>query len=137
MNSALITDTATTGDFQRIKNIVDLQRTSFIKEGYPSAKTRIDRLDRLISMLRNNKQKLASALKSDYSARSHFDSVVFDILVPIESLKYCRKNTAKWMKPEKRGAKFPLNLLGADAHVFYQPMGVVGIAAPMEFPNFT
>lgn len=134
MNSALITDTATSGDFKKIKDIVERQRTSFIEEGYPSAKMRIDRLDRLIAMLRNNKQKLASTLKCDYSARSHFDSVVFDILVPIESLKYCRKNTAKWMKPEKRGAKFPLNLLGADAHVFYQPMGVVGIVAPWNFP---
>ncbi|MBQ0760471.1 MAG: coniferyl aldehyde dehydrogenase [Zhongshania sp.] len=134
MNSALLTEETSTSDFQQIQKIVELQRNSFIQDGYPSAKTRIDRLDRLIAMLRNNKQKLAATLKSDYSARSHFDSVVFDILVPIESLKYCRKNTAKWMKPEKRGAKFPLNLLGADAHVFYQPMGVVGIVAPWNFP---
>ncbi|MEX1667840.1 coniferyl aldehyde dehydrogenase [Zhongshania guokunii] len=134
MNSVAPLAENPTSDFQSIKNAVDLQRASFLAEGYPSAKTRIDRLDRLIAMLRTNKQKLAATLKADYSARSHFDSVVFDILVPIESLKYCRKNTAKWMRPEKRGAKFPLNVLGADAHVFYQPLGVVGIVAPWNFP---
>ncbi|MDX1504314.1 MAG: coniferyl aldehyde dehydrogenase [Spongiibacter sp.] len=110
------------------------QRDSFIRDGYPDLRTRLDRLDRLIALLRENKQRFADALRADYGARSHFDSVVFDVLVPIESLKYLRKHTAKWMRPEKRGAKFPLNLLGADAHVFYQPLGVVGIVAPWNFP---
>ncbi len=110
------------------------QRQNFINDGYPSLKTRIDRLDRLIDLLRTNKQRFSDALRADYRARSHFDSVVFDVLVPIESLKYLRKNTASWMKNEHRGAKFPLNLLGADAHIFYQPLGVVGIVSPWNFP---
>ena len=87
MNSALLNTQEENSDFQYIKNLVELQRSSFIQDGYPNIKTRLERLDRLIAMLRNNKQKLAAALKSDYSARSHFDSVVFDILVPIESLQ--------------------------------------------------
>lgn len=117
-----------------IRETLAKQRHAFLEAGYPSAALRTDRLDRLINLLRKNKQRFSDALRSDYSARSHFDSVVFDVLVPIESLKYLRKHTAKWMRPEKRGAKFPLNLLGADAHVFYQPLGVVGIVAPWNFP---
>lgn len=110
------------------------QRTSFIEDGYPSLRIREDRLDRLIDLLRTNKRKFIEALRSDYSYRSDFDSILFDILVPIESLKYLRKNTRKWMKPENRGAKFPLNVVGAKAQVFYQPKGVVGIISPWNFP---
>ena len=121
-------------DTQSIAATLKSQRQSFINDGYPTLKTRINRLDRLIDLLRTNKQRFSDALHADYGARSHFDSVVFDVLVPIESLKYLRKNTASWMKKESRGAKFPLNLLGADAHIFYQPLGVVGIVSPWNFP---
>ncbi|MGJ8687193.1 MAG: aldehyde dehydrogenase family protein, partial [Spongiibacteraceae bacterium] len=72
---------------------------------------------------------------SDFSNRSHFENVVFDVLAVLESIKYLRKRTAGWMKPDNRGAKFPLNLLGAKAQVFYQPLGVVGIMSPWNFPS--
>jgi coniferyl-aldehyde dehydrogenase len=39
------------------------------------------------------------------------------------------------MRPEKRKAgPFPLNLLGAKARVEYQPLGVVGVISPWNFP---
>ena len=39
------------------------------------------------------------------------------------------------MKPEKRKAgPFPLNLLGAKARIEYQPLGVVGVISPWNFP---
>lgn len=117
-----------------ISAMVKLQRASFLKDGFPSAKIRHDRLDRTIDLLKTNKQVLCDALSDDYGSRSYFESLCFDIYVTLESLKYCRKNTAKWMKPENRGAKFPLNLLGAKAQAFYQPLGVVGIVSPWNFP---
>ncbi|MGJ8687502.1 MAG: aldehyde dehydrogenase family protein, partial [Spongiibacteraceae bacterium] len=121
-------------DFESIQAVLLQQRSSFNHDDFPNLTIREDRLDRLIALLRDNKQRFSDALASDYGARSHFDSVVFDVLVPIESLKYLRKNTGKWMRPEKRGAKPPLNLLGASAEIFYQPLGVVGIVAPWNFP---
>ena len=38
------------------------------------------------------------------------------------------------MRPEKRKVDFPLNLLGAKARVEYQPLGVVGVISPWNFP---
>ena len=85
---------------QSIAATLNTQRQSFIDDGYPTLKTRIHRLDRLIDLLRVNKQRFSDALRADYRARSQFDSVVFDVMVPLESLKYLRKNTAKWTKKE-------------------------------------
>jgi coniferyl-aldehyde dehydrogenase len=50
-------------------------------------------------------------------------------------LRHAQKNLARWMKPDKRKpGPFPLNLLGAKARVEYQPLGVVGVISPWNFP---
>ena len=36
--------------------------------------------------------------------------------------------------PERRGANFPYNLLGARAELHFQPKGVVGNIVPWNFP---
>lgn len=117
-----------------IAALVGLQRQHCLREPYPSLATRRDRLDRAIALLRGHKEAIARALDRDYGSRSRFQSIVLDVLIPLESLKYCRRHTGAWMKPERRGAKFPLNLCGARAEVFYQPLGVVGIVSPWNFP---
>src|SRR3546814_9469576 len=53
---------------------------------------------------------------------------------PVGHLKYALKHVETWMKPEKRKADCPVNVLGARAQVFYQPLGVVGIMAPWNLP---
>jgi coniferyl-aldehyde dehydrogenase len=45
-----------------------------------------------------------------------------------------KKHIRRWMKPEKRKLDSPLGLLGAKAHIRYQPKGVVGIISPWNLP---
>jgi len=52
----------------------------------------------------------------------------------VNTLKFVKKNIRKWMKPERRRAPFPMNLLGARADIYYQPKGVVGIMSPWNVP---
>ncbi|MDP5063443.1 MAG: coniferyl aldehyde dehydrogenase, partial [Haliea sp.] len=49
-------------------------------------------------------------------------------------LKHARKHLQKWMKPQKRPTMFPLNLLGGRSRIEYQPLGVVGVISPWNFP---
>jgi coniferyl-aldehyde dehydrogenase len=44
------------------------------------------------------------------------------------------KNVHRYMKPERRKTLFPMNLLGGRSRVEYQPLGVVGIISPWNFP---
>ncbi len=117
-----------------IRSIVDRQKAAHIKEGAPSAKRRIDWIDRAIALVVDNQKEIAEALASDFGHRSHEQTLLTDVMGSIGPLKHAKKHLHQWMKPEKRKVQFPLNLLGAKARVEFQPLGVVGIISPWNFP---
>ncbi len=103
-------------------------------DAYPSAAVRKERLQRCIDMLVDHQDELVNALDADYGGRSPYLSKMSEILQPIGHLKHAIKNVDKWMKPEKRAAMFPMGLFGGRARIEYQPLGVVGIMSPWNFP---
>ncbi|MES1990221.1 MAG: coniferyl aldehyde dehydrogenase [Pseudomonadota bacterium] len=117
-----------------IRSIVDRQKAAHIKEGAPSAERRIDWIDRAIALVVDNQKDIAEALASDFGHRSHEQTLLTDVMGSIGPLKHAKKHLREWMKPEKRKVQFPLNLLGAKARVEFQPLGVVGIISPWNFP---
>ncbi|AQA18532.1 coniferyl aldehyde dehydrogenase [Halioglobus japonicus] len=114
--------------------ILDNQRQAFRAEGHVELATRIDRLDRCIALLVDNKQAICDAVDKDFQGRSPYVTQMMDIMNSIGSLKFVKKNLKKWMKPEKRSPFMPMNFLGAKAYVKYQPKGVVGIMTPWNVP---
>ena len=49
-------------------------------------------------------------------------------------LKAAQKHVARWMRPERRRASIPFRVFGAKARIEYQPLGVVGVISPWNFP---
>jgi coniferyl-aldehyde dehydrogenase len=103
-------------------------------EGIPTAAVRKERLQRCIDMLVDHQEILVNTLDEDYGGRSPYLTKMADILQPIGHLKHAIKNVDKWMKPEKRSPMFPMGILGGKARIEYQPLGVVGIMSPWNFP---
>ena len=110
------------------------QQAAALQAGIPSALQRIDRIDRVISLLVDNAPQIVEAISEDFGSRAPEQTLAADVLTPIQSLKYCRKNLKNWMKRERRSATFPFGLLGARAYVEYHPLGSVGIMSPWNFP---
>ncbi|MAI68337.1 MAG: coniferyl aldehyde dehydrogenase [Rhizobiales bacterium TMED143] len=119
---------------QNMLTTLQAQRDSYIAEGYVSAETRIDRIDRAIDILVTHAEAISAAMNDDFSCRPRQTNLMTDVTGSIECLKHSKKHLKNWMKSEKRPTMFPLNLLGARSQISYQPKGVVGVIAPWNFP---
>lgn len=95
---------------------------------------RISRLKRLHTGLLEYKDRLVSAVNQDFSNRASAETMMIEILPVLEGIRYNKKNLRKWMKQSDRHT--PLMLMGAKTKVHYQPLGVVGIVVPWNFPIF-
>ena len=110
------------------------QKAAQIAGGHVSAELRIDRLKRSIAILESNGDALCDAMRRDFGHRSLDQSKMADIDGAISPLKNAIKQVKTWMKAEKRGTMFPLNLLGGRSRIEFQPLGVVGCISPWNFP---
>ena len=98
----------------------------------PSLAQRRSRLTALKSALLAHKQALCDALALDYGQRSDYDSLVADILPCVMQINYSLKRLKGWMRPARRHPG--LLLAPARVEVHYQPLGVIGIMVPWNFP---
>ncbi len=114
--------------------MLDRMRAAQRREGPPDLALRRDRLERAMALLRDNRAAICEALASDFGHRSHDQSLLTDIVSALEPLKVAHRRVGAWMRPQRRRPRFPLGLLGARAEVQFQPLGVVGVISPWNFP---
>ena len=93
---------------------------------------RRDRLLRLRRLIDDHEADLAAAVQSDFGVRSAELTQVADMLLLRSMLAQTLKSLPRWMKPEKVAT--PVHLLPSRAYVMRQPLGVVGIVAPWNYP---
>ncbi len=122
-----INDTA-----RELRTSLAKSRRAFRSDPAPSEKTRIDRLNRLHTAIFEYKDRLIEAVDDDFGGRASAETLMIEILPILEGIRYNKKNLRKWMRKSKRHT--PLMLLGAKTTVHYQPLGVVGIVVPWNFP---
>ena len=115
---------------ETMRSLLDRQRAAFAEEGTPSYEVRIDRTDRLIALMVENKDEIVSALNEDFGHRSTEASLLTDVLFVIDSYKYNKLHLREWMQPEIHEAILP----DAEARVEYRAKGVVGVVSPWNFP---
>ena len=119
---------------QKMNSTLQMQRDAYLKEGIVSAETRIDRLQRGVDVLIKYNEKITDALNTDFTCRPREVTLLTDVGAGIAPMKHAIKHLRSWMKPEKRPTMFPFNLVGGRSRIEYQPLGVVGIIAPWNFP---
>ena len=121
-------------NFNEMQRVLEAQKKFFIEEGSPSIELRIDRLNRLKSLIMNNIYDFVDALNEDYGSRSNNISLLSDAYGIIPDINNAIKNIKKWTKIDKRSSNFPFGLFGAKSYVKYEPIGTVGMISPWNFP---
>ena len=111
---------------------LDRQKARFLQSPFPSEKERKTQLMALKKALIKHKDKLTKAVSADFGHRSVDETLLADILPVVMSIDYSIKNLRQWMKPEKRKADWLYQPVSNQ--IIYQPLGVVGIMSPWNYP---
>lgn len=119
-------------ELQRMHDALEAQRIAYSQNPVPSAQERIERLARLRRTLVKYQDELANAISEDYGNRSIHESKIGEVLTCLEQCTYYSKHLKDWMKPSKRHISAIHQ--PAKAWVQYQPLGVIGIMAPWNYP---
>ena len=115
--------------------ILDRQRAAYLAEGVVSSQIRIDRLERAVQVVKKHQKTFVKAMNEDFGHRSEHQSLFTDIASSIGPLRHAQQNLKRWQKKDKRKVTpGVLALLGARAWIEYQPLGVVGVISPWNFP---
>ncbi|MCH1929751.1 coniferyl aldehyde dehydrogenase [Shewanella sp. A25] len=115
-----------------LTELLHRQRASYLASPNPDYAIRKERLLQLKATLLKYQQPLLKALSQDYGHRSEDDSLISDIMPVINNINYSLKHLKSWLKPSGRHAG--MLLAPAKVKVHYQPLGVVGIIVPWNFP---
>jgi coniferyl-aldehyde dehydrogenase len=116
-----------------IEAVLAAQRRAFLDNGPPPLSERLAHLDALDDLIRQNHGRMADALSEDFGNRSRHETMLAEALGSLLVLRHTRKQLPKWVKPRR----VPLNRLQqpfAKAYINYQPLGVVGVMSPWNYP---
>jgi coniferyl-aldehyde dehydrogenase len=112
--------------------LFDAQQAAFARERYPDEATRRDRLTRLLAIVNDNESALVTAIDRDFGHRSAHETRLAELYIVTSGIRHALANLGRWMK--RRRVRTPLHLLPARGTIIRQPVGVVGIISPWNYP---
>ncbi len=111
---------------------LDAKRAAFKREGPPELAHRKANLRRLRKAILAWQDDIAAAISRDFTHRSRHETLLAEVMLTANTVKYAERHLREWMRPRSRFVG--MNLFPATAKVHYQPKGVVGIIAPWNYP---
>jgi coniferyl-aldehyde dehydrogenase len=114
--------------------LLEAQRAAFRSDGIVTARVRIDRLDRALDLLVTHQAEICDAAGSDFGQRPATLTRFMDVLPAVVALKYARRHVSRWMRPKRQCVTLPAGAPGVRAEIMHDPLGVVGVISPWNFP---
>ena len=114
-------------------HIVFARQRALAHEGPPpTLAERADRLARVERLLSAHEAELKAAVHADFGMRGARLTEMADLFLLRAMLADLRRHLARWSRPQR--VRTPLYLLPGRGHIQRQPLGVVGVIAPWNYP---
>lgn len=117
-----------------LRRIFDAQRAACALVPMPDRAARARRLAVLETLLRDGAAALEDAVRRDFGNRSVHETRLLEVFPSVEAVRGARRNLRRWMKPQRRSTS--LWFLPGRSEVRCQPLGVVGIIVPWNYPLY-
>ena len=117
-----------------MEQVFQSQKRAFAAHPMPSAEERSSMIKRLKPALLRHQDALVAAVNQDFGNRCASETLFAEIISLMEAIKYNSKQVYSWMRPDKRHV--PMSMKPGRAKVVYQPLGVVGIIVPWNYPYY-
>jgi coniferyl-aldehyde dehydrogenase len=117
----------------RLQSEFQRQRQAYVAEPAPSLAQRKQDLETLKRLLSENLDAIVEAINRDYGNRSRHETLFAEVIAVTDGINDAIKHLKKWMKPQRRHVDSTL-YPGARNRVIPQPLGVVGLIVPWNFP---
>ena len=108
------------------------QRAAFAADRHPSLSQRLSRLQRLQQLLQAHEAEFVEAIRADFGGRSSHETRLAELFVLEAGLSHARRHLRRWMRP--RRVRTALHFWPGHNRLLPQPLGVVGIVAPWNYP---
>ena len=118
----------------QLTQALELQRQSFAADPNPSLEVRRDRLGRLRRMLREHAAGIRDSIAADFGMRASEETELLEQFTSLDGISHARRNLRSWMRAERRSVAWWS--LPGRARLMRQPLGVVGIIVPWNYPLY-
>lgn len=109
------------------------QRAAWLADPMPSLAERRDRLDRLARFVQDHRQAICDAISADYGHRSRHETLLAEVVPVVDGIRHAKRHLRAWMRPQRRAIDRTVFGLASN-RVIPQPVGVVGVIVPWNFP---
>jgi coniferyl-aldehyde dehydrogenase len=123
---------STSNPISHLDEILAAQRTTFLREGPPNLSRRRADLKKIRAAILARRVEIEAALNADFGHRSRHETAIMDVMSVILGIDYLHRNLRRFMRPTRRHVALPFRF--GSAWIEYQPLGVVGIVAPWNYP---
>ena len=119
-------------EIREMHRVYEVQRAAIQHSTAPDLKERLHSLSLLARMLSIRCTDLAAAISADFGIRAVHETYLLELIPLQNAIRHAKQNLADWMRPQPR--RVGLVFQPGKAWVQFQPLGVVGIIAPWNYP---
>jgi coniferyl-aldehyde dehydrogenase len=119
-------------DRERFGDILVVQRAAYLRDGAPSLTKRRSDLRKFKAAMLARRSAIEDAINTDFGHRSRHETALMEILGVVQGIDYLERNLRRFMRPSRR--RIALDMRFGSNRIEYQPLGVVGIISPWNYP---